>query len=181
VPQSKAFYRLISASMIALFLTVFVAAQNNGEQQSQTQNNPNGAPFPAAPIPVQIPAARQIFISNVPGINLNLAGGPTRTYDQFYAAVTGLQKYQLASSPAAADLVFEISIARQIDAADGGVQLRLVMVDPKTNVPLWTIGQHIEVAVRKATAERNFDNAMAQLLNQLKQVTSTDAGGPAVK
>lgn len=178
MPQHNLLYRLISATMIALLLSASVSAQNNGARQEQTPK-PDAAP--AAPIPAQILAAKQVFVSNAPGVTIDLPGGPNCIYDRFYAAIKSLQKYQLASTPAAADLAFEISITRQIAVIKGDsredFELRLVIVDPKTNIPLWNINQHIEPAIRKATAERNLENAIAQLLNQLKRVTSPDAGG----
>ena len=180
MPQLNSCFRFIFAMMIALLLSAPLPAQDSGAQQGQSQKNPD-APFPAAPIPAQILAARQVFISNALEETLDLAGGPSRTYDQFYAAVKSWHKYQLVSSPSAADLVFEISVTHITHATEvvvgdfpTSIQLRLVIVDPKTNTPLWTLQQPIEAAIRKATAERNFGNAITQLIDQLKQITAAD-------
>lgn len=93
-----------------------------------------------APVPEQIAAARKVFISNAGGESFETVidqtvfnGGPDRPYNQFYAAMADWNRYALLSSPADADLVFEISWA----LTDTGLrlpvvgQLRLVAIDPK--------------------------------------------------
>lgn len=173
-------YKFIAAASLALILTMPAVAQDGGELQNNSQ--PSAAsnadsPFPAAPVPAQILSARQVFISNAPGeINTDLDGGPNRNYDQFYAAIKSWQKYQLATSPGGADLVFEISVRRAIPDMHGETRsnfLQLLIVDPKTNIPLWTIDQEIEDFVRKTTGEKNFNTAMDALVKKLKQVTSS--------
>ena len=63
---------------------------------------------PAAPAPVPIFSAKKVFVSNATGeIRLPL-GNPDLAYDEFYAAMKSWGRYEIVSSPADADLVFEI-------------------------------------------------------------------------
>ena len=116
---------------------------------------------PPAPLPAQIVNAKRIFISNAGDDNRDGAynGGTDRAYNQFYAAMKSWGHYELASAPADADLIFEISFvipagfengppstswgAGQVDFK-GSVyvhdpQFRLVIFDPKTHITLWAL------------------------------------------
>lgn len=75
------------------------------------------APAPA-PVPVQIATAQRAFVSNAGGESFEnvidqtvFDGGPDRPYNQFYAAMKNWGRYNLVSSPADADVVFEVSWA----------------------------------------------------------------------
>ena len=77
---------------------------------------------------------------------------------------------ELVSSPADADVVLEISWA----LSDTGLrlpvlgQLRLVVIDPKTHVTLWTIAEYVRGAVLFGNRDKNFDQAMTTIVNRLK-------------
>ena len=64
----------------------------------------------------QIAAGQKVFISNAGGESFESVidqtvfnGGPDRPYNQFYATTKAWGRYELVSSPADADLDFEIS------------------------------------------------------------------------
>jgi hypothetical protein len=67
---------------------------------------------PPAPVPPQILAAKKIFIANAggeqPSEESQYSGDADRSYNQFYAAMKTWGRYELVSSPAEADLWFEI-------------------------------------------------------------------------
>jgi hypothetical protein len=130
-----------------------------------------------APIPPQIAAAHRVFVSNAGGESFEAVigqtvfnGGPDRPYDQFYAAMKDWGRFELVSSPADADIVFEVSWA----LTDTGLrlpvlgQLRLVVVDPKTHITLWTFTQYVRGAVLLGNRDKNFDQAMTTVVNHLK-------------
>ena len=147
-------------------------------------------PVSAAPIPLQIVSAKKVFIAYA-GQENNLTvptynGGPDRTYNQFYAVVKGWGRYQLASSPADADLVLQIAFINPIAEVKvygpGGSfstqgssvndpQFRLLILDPKSNVLLWALSQHIHEAKSSADREKNFDEALDYIVNDLKRLT----------
>jgi hypothetical protein len=130
-----------------------------------------------APVPPQIAAGQRIFISNAGGESFETVfdqvvfdGGPDRPYDQFYAAMKSWGQRELVSSPADADLNFEISWV----LADTGLklpvlgQLRLTVVDPKTHVILWNFTEYVRGALLLGNRDKNFDQAMNTIVNRVK-------------
>jgi hypothetical protein len=147
-------------------------------QMATAQQPKEAAP---APVPAQIVAAQKVFVSNAGGESLETVidetvfnGGPDRPYNQFYAAMKSWGRYELVSSPADADLVFEISWA----LTDTGLrlpvlgELRLVIIDPKTLVTLWNFTEYVRGAVLLGNRDKNFDQAMNTVVARLKGLTA---------
>jgi hypothetical protein len=160
-PTTPSAFRLLVATLV---LSTFVTAQ-----QSK-----GSAP---APVPTQITSSQKVFISNLGGESFETVfdqnvfhGGPDRPYNDFYSAMKTWGKFELVSSPADADLVLEISWA----LSDTGLklpvlgQLRLVVLDPKTHVPLWTLIEYVRGAVLLSNRDKNFDHAMNTIVGRLK-------------
>jgi hypothetical protein len=122
---------------------------------------------PAAPIPVQLLSAQKVFISNGESAAEEEFDLPNLTYDEFYASLKSWGKFELAPTPADADLIFKISFAVALSP-----QLRLVVLDPKTHVVLWTFTEKMQSWSREATGRKNFDQAMAKLVGDLKDLTT---------
>jgi len=136
----------------------------------------------AAPVPPQIANAKRLFISNAgeetnfrPAKDAWYVGGPNRTYDQFYAAVKSWGRYELVSSPADADLVFEIGFTDRPQAPIALSQIKLVLRDPRTNVRLWTLTKYVEFAGMAKNREKNYDVAMNALMDDVKSLVSASA------
>jgi hypothetical protein len=138
----------------------------------------------SAPVPPQILAAHRVFVSNGGGESFEAVigetvfnGGPDRPYNQFYAAMKDGGRYELESSPADADLVLEVSWA----LSDTGLrlpvlgQLRLIVIDPKTHIVLWTFTQYVRGAVLLGNRDKNFDQAMTTVVNHLKLLAAPSA------
>ncbi len=169
---------LIFVGLIFLGMVQAVSAQQSKET----------AP---APVPAQIGAAQKIFISNAGGASLETVidetvfnGGPDRPYNEFYAAMKSWGRYEVVSSPADADLVFEISWA----LTDTGLrlpvlgQLRLVIIDPKTHITLWNLTEYVRGALLLGNRDKNFDQAMNTIVARLKALTvPPPAANPASK
>ncbi len=143
-----------------------------------------------APLPAQIFTAKKVFVSNGGGDTLGYySGGPDRAYNELYAALKGWGRYELVAAPADAELVFEISfsvpIVGEVVSGGGGTlvssktvidpQFRLAIRDLKTHVLLWTLTGHVQNALLKGNRDKNFDQAMAALVNDIRNV----AGRPA--
>jgi hypothetical protein len=140
------------------------------------EEKPSGPP--TAPLPAQIIAAKKVFISNGgedTWLDFDPKHNPTYTYNEFYAAMKTWGKYQLVSSPAEADVVFEIRLAlRETGVPRGsGPELRLLILDPKTHVALWPLNQWAKGANRDATARKNFDEAMNALVESMKRLVAS--------
>ena len=164
----------------ALCLVLVVLAFN---PLSVAQKSKMPAP---APVPPQIAAAQKIFISNAGGESFDTVfdqvvfnGGPDRPYDQFYAAIKNSGHRDLVSTPADADLIFEISWA----LTDTGLklpvlgQLRLTIVDPKTRATLWTITEYVRGAMLLSNRDKNFDQAMNTIVRRAEALMYPSPAG----
>jgi hypothetical protein len=138
-----------------------------------------------APVPPTLRTAKHVFISNA-GADGGLfphpfSGGQDRAYNQFYAAVKGMGRFDLVSLPSQADLVFELRLlapygpsdpSKAKGASDPLPMFRLVIYDGKMHYILWTLTQTIEVAALQKTHDRNFDDALAVLVASLQSLTA---------
>ncbi|HYM74667.1 MAG TPA: hypothetical protein VE377_01710 [Candidatus Dormibacteraeota bacterium] len=138
--------------------------------------------IPAAPIPAQVASAKKAFISNAGEETIFrlpkdvlYRGGPNRAYNQFYAAMKSWRRYELVSAPADADLVFEIGFANKFEGMVRVYQLKLVVLDPKTHVALWTITKYIEAAGMARNREKNYDVAMTALMEDVKSIVTASS------
>jgi hypothetical protein len=140
-----------------------------------------------APVPIQIGAAKKVFVSNGGGESFETVmdqtvfnGGPDRPYNEFYAGLNDWGRYNLVSSPSDADLVLEISWA----LSDTGLrlpllgQLRLQIIDPRTHTALWSLIEYVRGAVLLGNRDKNFEQAMSTIMTPLKQVAAPPLGSP---
>jgi len=134
-------------------------------------------PAAVAPVPPLLLNAQRVFIANMGGESFETVieqtvfnGGPDRPYNQFYGAMKTWGHYELVASPADADLVFEVSWV----LSDTGLklpvlgQLRVVVVDAKTHIPLWSFIQYVRGAFLLGNRDKNFDRAMNTIIVRLK-------------
>ena len=139
-----------------------------------------------ARIPRPIVTARRVFISNAGSESYGAAtydrltrydGGPNRLYADFYGAVRAWGRLELVDAPADADLVYAVRFENPIvdrQTADEFVydpQIQLKITDPKTQILLWSITEHIEPALTRAGDNANFDRAVARLIERLRALT----------
>lgn len=136
-----------------------------------------GAPkeIPAAPLPGQIATAKKIFISNAGDDPHFKRLGLHRSYDQFYAAMKDWGRYEVVTSPAEADIVFEISLASHFEKygheQDSAPFLRLAILDPKTRITLWEFTEELEtggIVIVGLRLDSKFDKAMDRIVEDVK-------------
>lgn len=149
--------KLCAIACLALVLPVY----------AQQTNQP-------APVPAQILNAKRVFISNAPPTRPELAltiysGGPYRAYDQFYAAMKTWGRFQVMGSPRDADLVFEV--------AQNSRDLRLVIVDPQSHLPLWWFDELLSMGTHRKDSDELYDRVMVKLVRDVQDLVST--GGKA--
>ena len=166
--------RLLNSVLIGLlFSVVFLDCLLWGQTSLET---------PAAPVPTQIPRAKTAFIFNageetyfqLPK-DARYTGGPNRTYNQFYAAMKSWGRYELVSAPAEADIVFEIGFTDRNQGPMLVSQMKLVVLDPKTHVGLWTFTKYVEPAGMAKNREKNYNLAMDALVDELKTLSQAPA------
>ncbi len=149
--------------------------------------DPDPAP---APIPSQIIAGKKAFISNASGESAVPMGMPELTYNEFYAAMKSWGRYELVSAPADADIVLEIRFVVFIGEANvmsgsslpsRSHQLRVTILDPKSHTVLWAFTEPIRAAARQSTERKNLDQAMGNLVNDVRNLAGqpATAGGSA--
>ena len=151
---------------------------------------------PAAPVPAQILAAKTVFIANAggeqPSEDSQYSGDTARAYNEFYVAMKTWGRYELAGSPADADLWFEIrftappaarpvSQGNTLGTAPFDPQFRVVIRDPKTNAILWAFTEHAEWAILKGNRDRNFDQGMSRIVMDMRQLGSQAAAADPKK
>ena len=122
-----------------------------------------GTPPPAAPVPGLITSAKKIFTANMGADNFSQNAfkklqDPARPYNAFYAEMKSWNHYEIVDSPADAELIFEIG--------------NLAIVDAKTHVRLWTLAGPVDGAFRKATFEKNLNEGLSLLMEDLKKLST---------
>jgi hypothetical protein len=124
-----------------------------------------------APVPAEILAAKKIFISNGGTDSFTPAerytGEAYRAYNQLYGALQKSARFQLASTPAEADLVIEVSTQLAVKAQD---RVRLTIYETKSHYVLWRMDSWVEVSLRRATGDRNFDSAVTKLASDFEKL-----------
>lgn len=173
--MGRAILKAVTVSFVIAVAIPALTPVSSGQQSK-------GAP--AAPVPPQIAAAQKVFVSNAGGESFESVidetvfnGGPDRPYNQFYAALKNWGRYPLVSSPADADLVFEVSWV----LTDTGLklpvlgQLRLLVIDPRTHVTLWNFTEYVRGAMLLGNRDKNFDQAMTIIVNRLKLLANPAA------
>jgi hypothetical protein len=141
-----------------------------------------------APVPTQIAAAKNVFISyaGVDSVSLETfkwtSGDPDQAYNQFYVAMKNWGRYHLVSAPADADLILEIRFATP-SYSTGKIsspepQWGLTILDAKTHFVLWTITEPVDTANRKPTWTKNIQRGLTNLMDHLKKLTGEVVSSP---
>ena len=159
--------RIVNLSMVGVLLIILLIACPNLRAQQPTEP-------PAAPLPAQILSARKVFIGNTFGDRdvriAKYVGGPDGIYNQFYADVKNGGRFEPVGTPADADLVLDVTLG-VFPLNAGYAAFRLSILDPKSNVLLWTIAEPIDPAFLAKTWRRNLTQALGRLADDLKALT----------
>lgn len=129
------------------------------------------------PVPPELLTAHAVFVSNGGGSNYfdMFDGGPNRAYNTFYSQLKKTGHYELVSSPSQADVIFEIqAIAPAVswnDTPTYSPQVVLTIRDPKTSAVLWTARANVRAIGTKGRRDKQFDQCVAVLVDELAQVT----------
>ncbi len=169
---------------LAMTLARALAAQQTDENKSIDTIKPPRVEAPLAPVPSPIIKAKKVFISNAGGDSDispdHYSGGPDRAYNQLFAALKSWERYELVTAPADADLIFELHFTAPIGTTDvfngkGGSQqrpqFRLVIMDLKTHVMLWTFIEYLQ-QTHHATHDESFDQALTRIVEDVRKLAS---------
>jgi hypothetical protein len=143
----------------------------------------------------RVTAAKSIFLSNA-GVNdyfaSEIPGGPNVAYNEFYAALQQWGYFQLADSPAHADLILQIRGTEQMPqlqrtgiALDQAVamqhfpMLELSILDPSTLTPIDTLSLPASRGPNIPKGTAAFANSIDWLAYKLKLLVATPRRPPA--
>ena len=142
-----------------------------------------------APVPPQVAAAKRVFIANAGGANFEtvfseiaFSGGPDRAYDQFYVAMKSWGRYEIVPSPADADLILKVRWL----VSDTGLKLPILgevgveIIDPKTTITLWNLGEYVRGALLLGNRDKNFDRALNAVVERMKKLVQAPASSGTV-
>lgn len=141
-----------------------------------------------APVPPAILNAKTVFLANG-GADGGLfpepfSGDPNRAYFSLFNQLKAMGHYQLVLDPAEADLVLQIHLAspagsiqnaKQLGVADPLPFFQLTIYDRKSQFVLWTITEPIELAYRQKTHDKNFDDALSKVAEDMKALSDPNA------
>jgi hypothetical protein len=155
--------------------TVPLIGNDQAPSVSSSQPAPQTAPD-NAPVPAQIAAAHTVFVANL-GADPNFPIDPTVAYDQVYAALQTWGYYQLVNSPERADLVFQLRDVDPITGVAGNragtysittPAFQLTILDPHSQLPLWTINSPVLLTGKKEVLARWQAIAVTNLVSRAK-------------
>jgi len=140
-------------------------------------------------VPPALLNAKSAFISNG-GADAGLfpepfSGDPNRGYFTFLKALRAARTVDIADDPGQADLIFEIHLAaptgpthasKELGSADALPFFKLTIYDSKTHFVLWTITEPIEIAHLQKTHDKNFDEALAHVVDDLQALSKPGSG-----
>jgi|SRR5579872_5954985 hypothetical protein len=168
----------IAMQICFVLAALCLAAAATAAQQSQppaADAKPSADAVSAAPIPAQIAAAKNIFISNMgsdPGglqILTSVIKDRDATYNQFYAALKSWGHFQIVAKPSDADLVLQLGL---VDHAAYPARMTLVIYDEQSHYPLWTLSEPLQPAARSATWQKNFTVCVNALIGDLQRLAT---------
>jgi len=157
------------------------AAQAAAADTGTVGRNPNQRPLPVplspnAPVPAQIATAHTVFLTNT-GADPNFPFDENAAFNKVFAAFNAWGHYQFVTSPAQADLVFQLHDLAPITDVSGsraGVyattspSLQLTILDAKTNISLWTLTSPVYLAIRQKTRDKWFAASVTNLVSRVK-------------
>jgi hypothetical protein len=131
-----------------------------------------------APVPSQIQQAQAIFLTNS-GSDPNFPIDETKAYNDIYAALQTWGRYKLVSSPEQADLVFQLRDIAPITDVTGNrgdvysvtsPAFQLTILDPKSNIAIWTITSPVNVTGKNQVYARWVSISETNLVSRIKVV-----------
>ena len=154
------------------FALVLVSSVTSNAAQTQQPVD-----TPVAPVPAPFVNAKKVFVANGAGDNdpeiAKYTNGPDGLYNQFYADVKALGKYEIVASPSDADIVLELRVDYPpLDPHFTYPKFRAEVRDPKTNVLLWTCTEPLNGAFLVRNGRKNIAQSLSKLADDLKRAAS---------
>jgi hypothetical protein len=138
-------------------------------------NHPPAPQVPAGPVPAGIASAHNIMLTNV-GITARLGLDTNQLYNDIHSRLQQWGYYQLVSNPQQADLIFQLdeidprngtNVTPGTDVYNRTPSFRIVILDAKTGIALWTVTAPIYIGSKKTYAKW-MDVSEQGLITRLK-------------
>ena len=132
--------------------------------------------LPATSVPSQIQQAQTILLTNA-GADANFPIDETKAFNDIYTALQTWGRYRLVSSPQQADLVFQLRDVAPITGVSGddsnvhsftSPAFQLTILDPKSNITLWTITSPVNVVGKSQVLARWVSISETNLVSRVK-------------
>ena len=161
---------LLLNSLLATLLATAAIAQSP---------TPTPAP-PSAPLPAALATAHKLFLGNA-GDQDNAEC--VRAYNDFYAGLTSLHRFELVTDPAQADLILELHYEFSFGLGVEGNsiaprQFRVLFIEPVHHVILWSLTERSNYAVRKKNRDKDLDQTVSALVNDVDLLTQPTSIAP---
>jgi hypothetical protein len=157
------------------------AAPDTTAQSAPIEQSSPTPPPPGSAVPVQqIVSAHTVFLTNS-GSDPNFPIDPTTSYNDVSTALQAWGRFRLVNSPEQADLIFQLRGVAPITDVTGGrggvysitsPAFQLTLVDPKTNVALWTITSPVNLAGGGQVLERWTSLSITNLISRIKVLSN---------
>ena len=118
---------------------------------------------PQAPLPAGLTSARKLFLGNA-GDQEN--ADCLRAYNDLYADIAKLHRFELLAAPAGADLILEMHYEftpGQTAGHDDPRRFRVLIIDPGTHVVLWSLTERTNYAALQKNRDKNLDEMVDHL------------------
>ena len=138
----------------------------------------------SAPLPHALTTATKLFLGNA-GDQEN--ADCLRAYNGFYQGVSALGRFTLVDDPSKADLVlelhYEIALGQSIGSSQGLSgnsirQFRVVLLDPRQHVVLWSLTERTNYAVFQKNRNKNLDETVGTLVADFNSLVSPQPTPP---
>ncbi|HTV08192.1 MAG TPA: DUF4136 domain-containing protein [Candidatus Aquilonibacter sp.] len=138
-------------------------------------NHPSAPQVPGGPLPAAIASAHTVLLTNV-GVSARLGLDSNELYNDIHQRMQQWGYYQLVSTPQQADLIFQLdeidprngtNVTPGTDVYNRTPSFRIVILDAKTGIALWTVTSPIYITGKKTYAHW-MDVSEENLMTRLK-------------
>ncbi|MGA7159095.1 MAG: hypothetical protein WBY53_19775 [Acidobacteriaceae bacterium] len=160
----------MNRNAILITLTLLLAAAPTLSAQTTIPATTQNPPLPAA-----LSTAKKLFLGNA-GDQEN--ADCLRAYDDLYTGLSSLNRFQLVTDPNQADLIlelhYEIDLGQALVSSNNRSvrQFRVVLIDPHSHAILWTLVERTNYAILQSNRDKNLDETVSALTNDLSLLVS---------
>ena len=123
-----------------------------------------------APKPTQLAAAKKMFLA-FPHAGWDVS---TRDADELYSGIAAAMKswgrFEIAPTPAEADIIADLSIE-----TENGTNVKIAFLDPRTRIAVWAVNEQLAVPYLVGFRSRNIPRTVDALINHIRKMVAEHA------